>query len=862
MAHVLLVVGHQDEGELVTLGNGVNVGLQEQGVVVVLTLDELDGVLSGSALETTLGVGQIDPAALDDLALRLVLDELDNVNLVHVGAHEVVTGLNGLDSHLTPTVAGGIVGVIGLVRDVDQESGDRHVVGLGGDDLAGASLAVGLVVGEGGLEVNLDGALDGDIVLEGRGHEGGVDGTGLGGDGLVEATPGGRPPGGGQASSLVVGVDGDGVLSGLALDLEVASSLVGVVGGPLVAIEVALGHDLGEVLGTVVDAIQVVGEPLVQDVVVALVANHDGVPVVIVRRHVSALVQHELNVLAGLLEAVVHHLVVLRGDVLVVKAVNDEGGALEVVVALGVVTVGPHLRVVGTALDGVGLELVEVVAVVLDDAVPVILVDVTTGAHDGKAAQLIAGVVRGPETLAVVVVVPAGNTRDGNDGVEALDASLSQAEVGGSTVGTTSHADVTVGPAVGDDRGALTVGEGLTITVQPLDDALEGVNLDVRTAGLETVGATGAEAGSRNDCVATGEVVVVPVQRLVVHEVIARGGLVGADVPPLGGLGVGRVLHGGGPVGRLVGLACSVELAHVKLVGALEIAGLVHVGAARDVGTSLVDGGSLVVATGGGERQLDDGLDHVLVAVTIGVVVGLDPDAVANGLGVGVGVLVLVHVTRGEGEDGLGLAVEEQRLLHGSVSGGLELADVVLGLDDEVAGGSRAKVGVVVDQAHADGEATVVLGGVVGQVLGKVDAADDQIECVGDAGLRGLVAVGDVKTKGDLDVGDANGLVVGLNRGGRDLVGLDILLDGRRGIGECLDRNSRESDAQAQHDAKRKPHPLDELLAHSIPPKNRLTRWTEANEVSNSSCMQADVSSTDVLNEIPPALHKRSKNGR
>ena len=444
-------------------------------------------------------------------------------------------------------------------------------------------------------------------------------------------------------------------------------------------------------------------EPLVQDGVIGLLPDEEGeAPGGIGGGEVAVLVEEELGRHPGLFIGLVHEVKLLGADVVVVQAVDNQGGALDVLGVQGVVPADPVVAVVAVALPLVIADLVEVVAVLLLDGGPVLRVQVPAGAVPGQPVG-VSGVTVGGDALGVGVLIPAGDAGHGDDGLQALHAGGGQAELGGAGVGTTGHAHLAVGPIGLDLDVAGLVGVGHPVAGEPLDDALEGVDLQVGTAGLEPVGAAGTQAAALHHGIAADQVVVIPGQVLVVVHV-----LVGVIVVPLRGVGLGGHFFGGGLPHGGAGLGLAVELGDViALLAVRHIAG----GTAGDVGPGLIDGGGLIVPLHGGPGELHQGLHQVQLAVVVGVVVGFHVDEEPDDVAVGV-VIALFHRAGGEGEDGLGHAVHKQGLSGLAVEGVIEHlggllhhCQVALG----AGGGGRIALDAV-GHTHAVGHGVVVSG--------------------------------------------------------------------------------------------------------------------------------------------------------
>ena len=358
-----------------------------------------------------------------------------------------------------------------------------------------------------------------------------------------------------------------------------------------------------------------------------------------------ALMQQELDGNAGLLIGLVHEVEFLRAHVRVVQTVHDQRRALDLVGVERVVARCPVLAVVAVERVLVGAQLVEVAAVLVGDGAVVRVVEVAAGAVEGQIVAV--GDAGGAGALGVGVLIPARDARDGDDGLQTGDAGGGQTELGGARVGAAGHTDLAGGPVSGDGDVAGLVAVGHAVAVQPLDDALEGVDLKVGAAGLKALGALGAETAALHDRIAADEIVVIPGQILVdVHS------LIGVVVVPVVGV---RVLHHGGGGGAAFGrarLGLAVELGDIILAVHIRSAA----GAAGDVGTSLIDRGDLH-AVQNLVRELNERLDEIELAVVVGVVVRLDVNAETHHAAVAVGLGGVGHL-----EDGLRQTVNEERL--------------------------------------------------------------------------------------------------------------------------------------------------------------------------------------------------------
>ena len=450
---------------------------------------------------------------------------------------------------------------------------------------------------------------------------------------------------------------------------------------------------------------------------------------------------------------------------------DDEGGALDVVRVQGVVSDGPGIVVHGGILAGVvavqsGLLVgqgAQIVAIALADGGVVIAVDIVGdvgllgGGLGGVAVQVAAGAVGGQgvgiggagtggDALGVGVLIPAGDAGHGDDGLQASDTGGGETELGGAGVGTAGHAHLAVGPVGLDGDVAGLVGVGHPVAVEPLDDALEGVDLQVGAAGLIALGAPGAQAAALHHGVAPDQVVVIPFQVLVVPHFLK-----GVVVVPVGGLGLRSGLRGGGDAfGNALG-GGGVEVVDVEV--RLSIVAHAPVGAAGDVGPGLVDGGGFVVAFRGGLGDLDQSLHQVQLAVAIGIVVGLHVDAVTGDVA-GLVAVAGGDGARGVGENGLGHAVDEEGFL---LFGGLVIHQSLIAVAFQESGHPRLGAGLVgagavlIQHAQAVRQGHAV--GIAAQLAVLQPGEGKQRPQDGAQGL-GLAVLGLQAVSGQVGVGD------------------------------------------------------------------------------------------------------------
>ena len=291
-----------------------------------------------------------------------------------------------------------------------------------------------------------------------------------------------------HANGVIIAADGRGLFLGaLAGQGNGVLGLPIVIGVPHLGVVVALGRDCGHVLNAVVHPIQIVAEPLVQDFIVGLRPDHKlNAPRGIGGGQVSILMEQELGGHPGLLIGLVHQVKLLGPHVVVVQAVHNEGRALNLIGVQGIVPVGPVVAVIPVGGQLVLPDLIEVVSILAGNGVPVRLIQVPAGAVPGQPVA-VSGVAPGGNALGVGILIPAGNPRHGDDGLQPLHPSGGQAELGGAGVGPPGHPHLAVGPVClnGDVAGLVRIGNPLA--VEPLNHALERVDLQVAPAGFKAL---------------------------------------------------------------------------------------------------------------------------------------------------------------------------------------------------------------------------------------------------------------------------------------------------------------------------------------------------------------------------------------
>ena len=455
-----LLVGVDDEGEGVTFLNGVEVGLEVDGVVVVFADLQSDLGIGRGGVVACAGVAQIHPAASDDLVADVACLELRVVVVAQTAAHPCAV----FGEILGNIAALGVECLEGLAfgSDVNEHCADHERVAVDkigcvgqGNSHAAACCACNVVVVIKRAEVKLgrncvvviDAAARsvGSVVVinacrEVNGNRALDDRVGLDGHGVHCADCGVAcgelisPVAAGDAEGGVVAVDGGaaGLAGGKGHALCGLPAVVGVPYGSVVAV---LGGDCRHVLCAVLNAAQIVAEPTVKDIVVAFAVNVElEVSGRVARCEVSVLVEQELYVYAGLLVCLIHQVKFLGADVVVVEAVNYESRALDVLCVKSVVTGLPVLGVVAVGGELILLDLVQVVAVLLGDGSVIGRIEVAAVAvpceHLGIACRPCAG----GNTLRVGVLIPACDACYGNDGLETGNAGGGQTELGGACV--------------------------------------------------------------------------------------------------------------------------------------------------------------------------------------------------------------------------------------------------------------------------------------------------------------------------------------------------------------------------------------------------------------------------------------------
>ena len=640
-------------------------GLEVDGVIVIGLAVQSHSGISGVRIKTGAGVAEIHPAAGNDLIGYIAGFQLREVIVGETAAHPSAASSYRILGNIAGTRSN-IKGGEGLAfgRDIHQHGADHQRVTLPD----GCPILIGIFSQS--AEIHRNGTLDGRVLFNRL---------------SIHHTAIGRISGklalpvlGGHANGIIIAVDGSGLAVCIGLENHAAGSVPTVVGIPDVGIMAALGGNGGHVLSAVFNTVQVVAEPAVQDLVIAGIADiKHQIACGIGRSQMSVLMQQELHVLTGFGESVVHQLELLGANVVVVQAVNDQRGAVDLRRAGGADGAGLSgiHRIVADIPVAAGFSVVavqislnivnglKVVAVIRFDFVPIIGIQLSAGAVTGQCVG-VSRLAVGGNALRVGILIPAGDTGHGDNGLQTGHAGSCQTELGSSGVGTAGHAHLAVGPVGFNGDVAGLIGIGHPVTVEPLDDALEGVDLQIGTAGFIALGALGTQTAALYHSVAANQIVVIPVQILIVVEIVSfiYIAFIWIQVIPVSGICCGSGLFRSGGIdgrarGRRIVHGVNVEIAGI--VQAILIA--VEIRAAGDVRAGLVDGSSLVVALRSSAGYLHQSLHQVQLAVTVGVVVGLHIDTVTDDVAVLIAVS-LFHSAGGKGEDGLGHAVDEQRL--------------------------------------------------------------------------------------------------------------------------------------------------------------------------------------------------------
>ena len=406
--------------------------------------------------------------------------------------------------------------------------------------------------------------------------------------------------------------------------------------------------------------VQIVAEPLVQNTVVGLVANQQrGLVRVIVRGDMCALMEQQLDILAGLCKGIIHQLELLGANVIVIQTVNDKCWTFKIIisqtvvsfltrVACGVVTSFPVIAVVTVQRLLIIINTVEVLLVNILHAVPVVFINITASAVETEVIR-ICRITASRDTLRVGVLIPACDTRNRNDGLEVFNASGSNCEVSRAAVGTTGHSNVAVRPVSLNLNVVLLIGICSTAAVlcQPFNDALECVSLNISAAGLQTFGTTSAQTAYLNNSVAANEEVIIPVEVFIVVEVAPGAALIRAYIVPLVcRCFLGRVHRAHFSIGNALILCRTVQAIQViaqitLLIG--ELAVITVIRAAGDVRTRVHDGCKLVIIRvhSGSTGNLHQSLYQIELAIAVGVVVGLNVNRVADDVALIIAVAVL-----------------------------------------------------------------------------------------------------------------------------------------------------------------------------------------------------------------------------
>ena len=640
-------------------------GLEINGIILIGLAVQSHSGGCGVGIKAGIRVAEIHPAAGNDLIGHIAGIQFLEVIVGETAAHPgAALGQRGLGN----IAAGGIESGEGLAfgRDIHQHGADhQRVTLLDGQIRVGGIRHV----------VSQSAETDGNGTLNGHGsrHSLGIHHTAAGGTGGELALPVGRV----DAKIGIIAVDsGSRLAVCVNAEYHVLGRFPAVIGIPDIGVMAVLRGNGGHVLSAVFNAVQVVAEPAVQDLVIAGIADVKyQIACGIGGGQMAVLMQQELHILTGFDESVVHQLEFLGADVVVVDAVNDQGGAVDLRRAGGADGAGLSgiHRVVADIPVAAGLAVVavqislnivnglKVVAVIRFDFVPIIGIQLSAGAVTGQCVG-VSRLAVGGNALRVGVLIPAGDTGHGNDGLQTLHAGSCQTELGSSGVGTAGHAHLFVGPVGCNGNVAGLIGIGHPVAVEPLNNALEGIDLQIGTAGFIALGALGAQTAALYHSVAANQIVVIPVQILVVHHLLFR-----IPVIPVSGIcGSSGLFRSGGTDGRARGRRI-VHGLNVEIAGIVQVILIaVKLRAAGDVRAGLVDGSSLVVTLRSSAGHLHQSLHQIQLAVAVGVVVGLHIDTVTDDVAVLIAVS-LFHSAGGKGEDGLGHTVDKQRLMCAAV---------------------------------------------------------------------------------------------------------------------------------------------------------------------------------------------------
>ena len=222
----------------------------------------------------------------------------------------------------------------------------------------------------------------------------------------------------------------------------------------------------------------------------------------------AVLVQDELEVLSGSGKGARHQVGLLGADVEVVHAVDDQRRAVDLACVDRVVEPRPDIVVI--AVGGLLIlgELPEEGGVVVVDDRPVVVQEGRAAVEGSQAVRVIRGEVD-RRALGVGVIVPGGDAREGDDGLEPLHAGGGHLEGQGAAVGAARHGDIAVGPVRRDLYIIIRIGVGHAVPREPFHHAGVGVPLKVEAAELIALGAVGADAARLHHGKAPDKIVVI-----------------------------------------------------------------------------------------------------------------------------------------------------------------------------------------------------------------------------------------------------------------------------------------------------------------------------------------------------------------
>ena len=428
-----------------------------------------------------------------------------------------------------------------------------------------------------------------------------------------------------------------------------------VVRNPYIFMAVLRG-DFRHVFDSVVDPVQIMAEPPVQQFVIDFSVDLESEFVCRMGGGMmSVLMQKQLHVRTGFPVRPVHHFEMLGSDIVVRQTVNDQGRAPDFFRIQRVIADVPRFSVISVEYKLILPQLFQIGTVFFQNRLPVLFVEIASGTVARKVIQIRDTAPR-RYSLRICVFVPACDARNGNDGLETFHTGRRQSKLCGSGVGTSGHPDFPAAPFRFDRDIAGLVGVGDAVAVQPLDHAFERIGFMIVPAGFESFRTQRTDPATFDHGKAAYQIIVIPGQIFVFVL-----GFLGIPVIPFRRIGVLRVFHRTDrflPV-RNTRNRLTVQQGHIVAFAA-HLLVIPERRTSRDVGTCFVNHGRLIVSFGRRAWNLHQGLHQIQFSVVVRVIIGLHVDKIPDNLAVLVAVARFDR-TGGIRKDRLCFPVQKQR---------------------------------------------------------------------------------------------------------------------------------------------------------------------------------------------------------